>query len=98
LGGLATARPGRDITVEQLIEQYRKLYREAGTGGQEETNDQYAYKMIVLTLRNSTNLVSARERIQAIRAWCTNQDRKEIYESFLEATKEPEGVTDERAR
>jgi hypothetical protein len=80
--------------MEQLIEQYRKLYTEAGTGG-EETNDQYAYKMIVLTLRNSTSLVAARERIQAVRAWCINQDRKEIYQAFLEATKEPEDVTNE---
>ncbi len=83
--------------MEKLIKQYQELYQQAGTGG-EETNDQIALKNILTTLRNSTNLVSARERIQAIRAWCTNQDRKEIYESFLEATKEPEGVTDERAR
>ena len=83
--------------MEKLIKQYQELYQQAGTGG-EETNDQIALKNILTTLRNSTDLVSARRRIQAIRAWCTNQDRKEIYESFLEATKEPEGVTDERAR
>ena len=73
--------------MEQLIKQYQELYRQAGTGG-EETNDQYAYKNILTTLRNSTNLESARRRIQAIRGWCTNQDRKDIYQAFLDETDE----------
>src|SRR5439155_18963886 len=76
-----------ETTMEQRIEQYRKLYTEAGTGG-EETNDQYAYKNILTTLRNSTDLVSARRRIQAIRGWCTNQDRREVYQAFLDETDE----------
>src|SRR5438552_13371334 len=78
LGGWRQS-PRKEPTMEQLIERYRKLYTEAGTGG-EETNDQIAYKNILTTLRNSTNLESARRRIQAIRGWCTNQDRKEIYQ------------------
>ena len=73
--------------MEQLIEKYRKLYTEAGDGSaSRETNDETAYKNILMTLRNSTDLVSARRRIQAIRGWCTNQDRKDIYQAFLEAT------------
>src|SRR6059058_4457288 len=50
-----------ETTMEKLIKQYQELYQQAGTGG-EETNDQIALKNILTTLRNSTDLESARKR------------------------------------
>jgi hypothetical protein len=84
----STQEDSKDMTMEKLIGQYQDLYQQAGMGGKA-TNDQMAYKIIILVLQNASgNLQIARHYIADAFTNCPDADRQAIYVAFLEATEE----------
>ena len=73
------------MNKQQLIEKYTQLYGVGYEEGQQ-TNNQIAYQVILAALRNNDTVEQANHRIQWSLEFSPNQDRKEIYKTFLEET------------
>jgi len=73
------------VNKQQLIEKYTSLYGVGYAEGQQ-TNNQIAYQTILSALRNNDTVEQANYRIQWSLEFCPNQDRREIYKTFLEET------------